>query len=300
MDKIEPTGEMARRRRSRLLLVLWVLFLLLLGVGLLLLPSGRSFERTIHELTRDLGISCILSALVTAAYEIYIRRRLDLENLSSLLETVYGSGVPLPVWRRVIATVLQRDWLRKNVVLRLRVLRDPGIPPEKIVLDLTYEYQLVNLTEKALNIPVGHALDDHIAVTAANLPRFITVGTGSGSALMQVDASTGWHSPSGDVEVMNGRLNFSVSVPSRSDIPIHVRRCEVRECPGSYFLLMDELIDGLRIHLDEYPTDVRVLATVRPTIENVDLVAKRQIQDVLPLLPGHGIEFKFIIGPVAH
>lgn len=284
-------GDAVRRRKSRLLLVSLVLGLLIAGVALLLLPGVRSIDDAVHELARDLGIACIISALVTASYEVYIRRRFDLERLSSLLETVYGSSVPMSVWRRVTATVLARDWLRRNVVLSLRVVRDPAIGPDKVILDLAYRYELVNLTERTLEVPVGHALDDHIAVAGANLPRFVTVDTGSG--LEHINASTGWRSANGQITLEGGRLDFTVSVPSGAAVPIRTRRYEVRECPGSYFLLMDELIDGLTIQLDEYLPDVRVLVTIRPTMENIDLNNNLAVRDTEPLLPGHGIELKF-------
>ena len=168
-----------RRKRSRLMLVTLVTVLLAVGFIALILSTKTYFEDLFRELARDFGVACIISAFVTATYEVYVRKYFDLEKLSSLLETVYGSGVPISVWRRVTATVLARDWLRQNAELYLRISRDPAVSHDKLILDVLFQYELVNLTERSRQIPVGHALDEHIALATANLPRFVTLDTGT-------------------------------------------------------------------------------------------------------------------------
>jgi len=98
-----------------------------------------------------------------------------------------------------------------------------------------------------------------------------------------------------EMSVENGRLKLGVDLPAAGDnreVPLLVERREVRSCPGSYYLIMTELTDGLRIVLREGAQDVNVEVTFRPSERSVNLTERRvEIIDE-PLLPGHCVEFK--------
>jgi len=284
-------GSQKREKRAWVLFVWLLLLLLVSGVILLIVAHYGTTKPLIHDVLRDLGMAFLISALVAGAYEIYARTRFDLAKIESLLDTVYGSGVPVRVWESVKETLLQRELMRCNAVLHIRVLRDPAVSKQHVVLDVDLAYDLANLLSKAKEYIIIHGLDEHIV--AADLPRFTEVSIGNRCETIEGDT---WASPDQAIVVKGGRLYLKVSLPARSEnafpTPIRVRRQEVRECPGSYYMIATEVTDSLRVYLDECAEDVGVTLGVRPSERVVDLSAAHVQIINEPFLPGYSLEFK--------
>jgi hypothetical protein len=199
----------------------------------------------------------------------------------------------LSVWRSVTATVLSRKQLRRDAVFRLRVERDEQVPPEMVILEIDFEYTLLNLTDKVVQVAIEHQLDAHIRTEDSSLPRFVSAGVGT--HINAIEANDNWVSADGAMTVKDGCLFFKVALAAGGIDPprIHVRRREIRQCPGVYYLITDELIDGLRVQLDHTIKDVQVFVTIRPDKADIPLNKVHVVADDEPLLPGHGVEFEF-------
>ncbi|HET6892851.1 MAG TPA: hypothetical protein VFH31_17230, partial [Pyrinomonadaceae bacterium] len=288
------------KKSGPLTLILLVVALLAVGITLIVIAYNLTAydneePSLLHHLTRDIGIAFIVSGLVTFAYETYARTRFDLGKISSLLETVYGSGVPPPVWESIKETLLERELIRRNVIVRLRVFRNPNPTDKELVLEVDLAYELQNLLSKEKEFIVSHGLDEHI--TATDLPCFVNASIGERTEVFEGES---FKTADGVMEVHDGRLDMKVTLRRFSDnapVFFRIRRREARDCPGSYYLIMTEVTERLRVYLDECADDVAVELIVRPregerTLRQGDV---KIIEE--PLLPGHGLEFKFRTKP---
>lgn len=279
------------RKNSGLpILFLLLALLFVVGITLLVVASYEEAHHLTHDLFRDIGIAFLVSGLVTGAYEAYARTRFDLGKISALLETVYGSGVPPAVWESIKDNLLRRELIRRNVIVHLRVSRSAS-DHNTLVLEVDLAYDLQSLLSKDRDFTVSHGLDEHI--TGRDLPRFVDVSIDSRSESVDGDP---WQTHDGVMKVNNGQLDLRVSLRSlKAELPVslRIRRHEVRQCPGSYYLIMTEVTDGLRVYLDECAEDVKVSLMIRPREGSNELnPGDVRIVDG-PLLPGHGMEFKF-------
>jgi len=283
---------MLKKKSGLITLVLLDVLLFVVGTSLIIIAHNNQHKPLLHDLTRDIGIAFIVSSLVTIAYETYARTRFDLGKISALLDTVYGSGIPPRVWERIKETLLEREVMRQNAVIHLGVLRDENVDADNLVLNVDFAYDLANLQSKAAEYLVVHGLDEHI--TAHNLPRFMYASIGSRSEV--ITDSRSWSTHDEILSVADGSLSLKVLLRPNSEntaVPLRIRRQEVRECAGSYYLIMTEVTEGVRVYLDECPPDVDVEVAIRPSeafrhLNSGDVVLVEE-----PLLPGHGLEFKF-------
>lgn len=290
---------MTRRRTGLVILVLLVIVLSIVGVILLVVAYNNSEHKMTHDIVRDIGIAFLISALVTIAYETYARTRFDLEKIESLLDTVYGSGVPAAVWESIKETLLKRELIRRNTAVHMRVRRDAAYGEDNLVLEIDLAYDLANLLSKSKRYEIIHGLDEHI-VAPPDLPRFLEASIDNRSNA--IEAIDPWSAADGSMRVQSGRLHMNVDLPASQEsvaMPLRIVRREVRNCPGSYYLIMTEVTDAIRIYLDEVPLDVKVTLGIRPSENIVDLTAKHLEIINEPLLPGHALEFKFTVHQLA-
>ncbi|HEV8431069.1 MAG TPA: hypothetical protein VGQ41_24410 [Pyrinomonadaceae bacterium] len=271
-------------------LLLWVVPLFVIGIGAIVAAPFTDKDSLFHHLMRDIGIALLISALVTVAYEAYARRTFDLAKIETLLDTVYGSGVPPDIWDSIKDRLLNRRVIRRNTNLHLSVLRSQTIANDEVVLGIDFAYELGNLVNKDASYEIVHGLDEHIAT--AQLPRFVEASIGTHSETVGGDP---WESTGGDISVKDGRLTMMVQLrPSRENVlvPIRLTREEFRTCPGSYYLIMSEITEGIKIYLDECPKDVDVTLFLYPTSQEVSLTEKHLAIIEEPLLLGHCLDFK--------
>jgi hypothetical protein len=273
-------------------LLVLVIPLILVGVTLLIIAYNNSDNHLTHDITRDIGIAFLISALVTVAYETYARTRFDLAKIESLLDTVFGSGIPAKVWESIKETLLKRELIRCNTELRVSVVRGEAVADSSnVILDIDLAYDLASLLPISKDFTIIHGLDEHI--TASYLPRFLEASIDDHSEV--INKSTEWGATDQIMMVDRGRLYMKVNLPAASEnVTRHfrVRREEVRSCPGSYYFIMTELTEGIRVHLGDCAEDVEVTLGLRPSEDTVDLTAKRIAVINEPLLPGYGLEFK--------
>lgn len=287
---------MSETNRGLRLLILIVTVVMLLGL-IALGVTGYMAGDLARHLLRDFGIACFISAFVTIAYEAYSRHRFDLEKIRTLLDTVYGSGITEEIWNDIKKTLLSRTVMRKGAVLHIRIEKIAS-QADLVALDLNVEYDLVAIADKLGTVNAYHGLDNHITRQGIALPKFISASTGDLSYL--IDAGSSWKSTDNLVEIdAAGTLALPVDLGQKAQgcSPVQVRRKEIRNYPGSYYLIMTELTANIRIHLDECPPDLQVKLVMRPTEDECDLSEIRYRFYDYPLLPGHGLEFQLIPRP---
>jgi hypothetical protein len=124
-----------------------VLVVLLLAGGAFLWWSTCLDEHEVwHHLVRDIGIAFLVSALVTGSYEGYLRQKVDLEKLESVLRTVAGSSIPVTVWQQIQLGLLARKNIRRQMHLQVSIKRS-GAVPSLCELEYDLTYQLVSLSK---------------------------------------------------------------------------------------------------------------------------------------------------------
>lgn len=285
---------MSKRRDTVAFLAIGVLVLLALGGALLFAADQAAPGTFVRDVLRDLAIACWVSAFLTGAYEMYARTRFDLGKIEALLDTVYGSGVPLEVWRSIKSSLLSRARTRRNAQIHLRIIKDEPVEDGCLVIEIDVSYDLFSLEEKETDVTVSHRLDEHIVSKNGNLPRFLEASIGPRSASMPEPGD--WTSADKAIRVRNGRVYLDGRLSAASEgkgLPVRVRRREVRTFPGSYYLVTTEFAEGARIYLDEALSNVNVYVTVRPKSEDFPLSKVHILIVEEPLLPGHSVEFKF-------
>jgi len=264
-------------------------------VGLIFLAvanNWKNHERTTH-LLRDFGTACLISALVTILYEAYVRYRFDIAKIDTLLNTVYGSSIPLEVWNNIRENLLSRPVLRRNAAFHLRVSLHPS-NTAVLVLETQLEYMLTRLTTG--DYQVAHYLDSHISDADQHLPRFIHASLGAES--FGIDTDQDWKSKdnSASFEHFTGCLTIKLPPANQSppEVPVAIRRIEVRNLPGSYFFVMTEVTTGMRVYLEECPAAVTVKLSLWPPVPEINLSDVKYAFLSSMFLPGHALEFKFI------
>jgi hypothetical protein len=262
--------------------------------GILALALSNVYKK--HELAahliRDFGIACVISALVTILYEAYVRYRFDIAKIDTLLNTVYGSSIPLEVWQNIRDTLLSRNVLREDAAFHLRVKLHPS-RTDMALLEIQIEYTLVRL--RNVDYTVTHYLDAHISDKALLVPRFLHASVGSDA--FQIDAVGPWKDTSGLATLdANGCLSIGLASQekSRVKIPIAIRRLETRNVPGSYFFVMTEVTTGLRVYLEECPPTIAVTLASWPIEPEIDLSKEKYALLSQIFLPGHSLEFKLL------
>lgn len=278
-----------------------VLVVLLLAGGAFLWWSTCLDEHEVwHHLVRDIGIAFLVSALVTGSYEGYLRQKVDLEKLESVLRTVAGSSIPVTVWQQIQLGLLARKNIRRQMHLQVSIKRS-GAVPSLCELEYDLTYQLVSLSkEHTQSYRIEHVVDAHLATDGVQKPRFIAFAIGGKTYSIGADGKVDPADP--NLAVTGDRLRYDTelapvpdAMASNAGIKLSVKRREVRSCPGSYMLIMSELTDGVTIELVDVSPDLSISALVWPedfgagpkAVAKGSSISVNQI-----LLPGHTIELR--------
>src|SRR5512138_1945681 len=128
-------------------LAMILLGLFLVGGGFLWGSTHLDEHEVWHHLVRDVGIACLVSALVTICYEGYLRQKVDLEKLESVLRTVAGSNIPVTVWQRIQLGLLARQIIRRGMHLKVSVNRSQNVT-YLCEIGIVLSYRLVNLSKE--------------------------------------------------------------------------------------------------------------------------------------------------------
>jgi hypothetical protein len=220
-----------------------------LGIVLLIISAKWSSGK-VGDVLRDIGIAFLVAAVVSSVYELHTRSILDLAKIEGVLKTVLASNIPEDAWEHVNSEILQRNVIRKNFVIRLRLRQDPDLPGTQLVLWMENDYDLHGLKSEPSRFQLQAAVDKEMWNESKNLPRFESVSVGT--TTLQGDELFK-HVDSEGVFTLS-----DVGLDPKGGQPVHVviKRSEITNRPGTYHLIFPELTQGISVHIDDLPPDV--------------------------------------------
>jgi hypothetical protein len=282
-------------------LVMILLALIAAGIGFLWGSTHIDEHSVWHHLVRDVGIAFLVSALVTASYEGYLRQKVDLEKLESVLRTVAGSNIPGTVWQRIQLGLLARKVIRRAMRLKVAINRSQKVPT-LCELEYVFSYRLVSLSkEHSLPYRIEHVLDAHLATAGVQKPVFRSFKIGETTYGIGADGTP--DNADSKLKIEGDRLEYETDLAPVADamatgagVSVSVTRNEVRSAPGSYMLIMSELTDEVTIELTDVSPDLAITVLVWPedfAAGGPKPLAKGESITVNHvLLPGHTIELR--------
>jgi hypothetical protein len=294
-----PTLQPYKARRTPLAVklslgVCLLLGLLLLVVSLLMNPvsnrEGNNHEGYSHlvpNLLHDLGIAFCVSFAVAGLFEIYRSVRHQIENFRDVIDFVMGEQITPDVWMEVKELIEAKRVIRRGVVLRLELQRDPSLDSREAILKVEHQYDLFPLCEKSSKYTIEHELDYQFKHPSLNLPSWELAVVVPDVARTQKD----------EIDLSSPCLKVEVSLPRRDkeSIFVQTRRRELVYLPGSYNFYIPEFTQGFRLTIVGCPPEIGVEVLVRPhgggqALPNQDGTwSSEQL-----IFPGQGIEVKFV------
>lgn len=265
----------------------WFLSVVVVAVGFvfLLVAASTPKESVWHELSRDVGISLLIAAVVSVTYESFARSRFIRHTMEAMLSEIFGNIVHPDVWKVVKDGVIRHQIIREALDIHVELLPAFGPRPGPMVIWLRISYDLRGLHDSpgSKPLPLRHFLDDHIPKDG--YPRFDSIVIDKEEQNLE--------------RVTGGAFETMVDLPHRDGRPVKVAsdRKEVTYVPGSYYLTMTELTKGIRsIHLTGLPDNVEASVGISAYKGRVllrkNIPLDEEFKDTV-LLPGHSLEFRF-------
>lgn len=241
---------------------------------------GKFFPHLLSEL----GIALIVSGVVACLFEIYRGAHHKLEGMIEVIDAVQGERMSPEVWQELDGLISDKQVIRRNVQLRIELLRIGGLLRGQNAVRVDYEYQLHALTRKRTRAKVTHELDYQISVPELDLPRWDKV-----TVIPAPD------SQQPTPQQTRESISFETLLPPRGEKYCLVRteRTEIICVPGSYNLYTPDFVKGLSVTLVGFD-GIDLEVWVRPHGEGTRPVRSGStwICERL-LLPGQGVEIKF-------
>ena len=269
---------------------LWTLTIgaAILGFILVYIASGGfqgiSAAELRHHLFRDVGIAFMVAAVVTAIYELHARTRFDRATMTGVLGSIYNDIVDGSVWEEIRQQILDKELVRKGGDITISLKRNDSLPKGQHIVWLEFEYDLTGLRSAHRRVELRHFLDSFMSNPALNLPRFDQIVIGDkvykGNALKECIDN-------------NGVFKKRLSIEGREGKPIRiiVERQEIVYVPGAYNLIMGELTDGIRIHLEQITEDIELEVNMKGRVDKIEEDGFLHCRKFF--LPGQGVEFRF-------
>jgi hypothetical protein len=291
------TDRSTSKRRIYLVTSLALLLTASSGIILLFLAHLKWHEdwsSFFPDLLRDLGMAFIISTVVALLIEFYRFAHHWFGAMWEMLDLLMSEEITSAVWLELKDLIKGKKVIRKGVHIRLALTTGHGLPEHLRELSVEYGYSLHGLGKKRTRIELAHELDYQFAGIDKILPRFtrFTVDDGTGSAGIDFEADM-------KAAQATGTIKRVVWVPPRDGtaIQVWIERRELVPIPGSYNLYTPDFMKGLNVIVADGASDVRVEVWIRPQGSGEELrqLGNSWYSDEL-ILPGQGIEVKFITG----
>jgi len=257
--------------------------------GILLYIASRGLQETSspqlwHDLIRDVGIALLVAAVIAAIYELHARARFDRATMTGVLGSIYNDIVDGSVWEEIRQQILDKELVRKNGQVTISLKRDDLLPKGQHIVWVEFEYDLCGLRSTHRRIELRHFLDSFMSNPASKLPRFDQIVIGDkvykGPTLEECIDNKGVFKKKLSIDGREGR-------PER----IVVERREIVYVPGAYNLVMGELTDGVRLHLEQITAEIEVEVNMKGQVTKLEEDGFLHCRKFF--LPGQGIEFRF-------
>jgi hypothetical protein len=259
------------------------------GIFLIIIAAKNHDEPGIkYHVLRDIGIALFVAAFVSVAYEFHTRTTLDHEKIEGVLQTVLRSNIPKEAWEQVNTEILQKNVIRRNLEIRLRLRSDPNLSPTQRILAVETTYELFGLRKQPVIYTLQHAVDQEMWNKAVGLPRFESISIGNKTLT--------------DDEIRNAvKEGVFTAAPEQLDsqhpLRVVVRRSEITNKPGTYHLIFSELTQGIKIYFDEglppdVAADVKIWSDKGPTTLQPVGSGIWYFDGIM--LPGQVLSFRFL------
>ncbi|MDQ5838319.1 MAG: hypothetical protein M3379_16190 [Acidobacteriota bacterium] len=238
--------------------IFWLIFFMVIAVflgvsGLGLARRWRREESLRRDLARDIGIAFLVAFIVTLTFEVSTRNIAERETQFDTLNKAMSSFVPKDVWMEVTKQVMSKNVLRRNVDIKMRLVRDElpdgqkiSLPCGQAALVMSYSYDLYGLSPGTTPVEVSHVLGYEMWNKEQNLPRFnrvtVVYPDGAPPIVYQGDELRRIDDKKGSIVLKDA--DAVVLPPPDRGVPVRVttERYEIVNVPGTYNLIMPELV----------------------------------------------------------
>jgi hypothetical protein len=267
----------------------WLLTLAVLFAGMMLvfhLGENRKQSPWLQMLY-EVGFALIVSAVVSAIYELHERVQSEKRDAEGILKGVIDEMVVPGLWEVIHEQIVDKHIFRKEALLRIELSPAEGLQDGLQKLRVTQEYKLFATRTTHTKTPVRHQLNFHLrsGAGAERFPKFQRIVYGkinlSGEPLQRRVGHDGVFTMQWD--------------PAKDGNPLDVivERTELTNVPGSYYFTFLELTQGVRIEVDKLPPDIEVEICALPETATYPTTESKIVGLGNLFLPGQSIEFRF-------
>jgi hypothetical protein len=282
---------------------------ILLGIWIIAKRKGRPEkgqekveEKAWFHFARDLAIALIVAGVVA----FLVDSALNLRRLSDLFAIIYGTDVGDAVVEAVRPTVFQRDYIRENADIIVRILHDDTLLPDQAIIKVEIGYDVYSLRAGGdYNYQFQQELE-HYNIKGKDrdgkeLPRFDTVSVSTRKTPYEGDELQKMVEK-GSLKVTDKIVlkpwpkdDTSSAARQRAAVRITTRRTEIVYVPGSYNIVVAELTKGVRVRIIEYPDDIcpEIKSWYQVKAQEFENVAKDEKYNPGVILPGQSISLRF-------
>jgi hypothetical protein len=279
--------------------------MLILGLaflaGMALLLIARRAEGHLKNIrdyvwhgAREVGFALVIAAVVSVLFEFYQREReADLTTVKNFDANMAEQLTP-DVWNDVKRQILKKTLLRRNAEIKFDIIRQQGLRPDQVAMDVDFAYELENLRPENAHITIEHELDYQFSYPDQDLPSFSRI------TIIAPDRNQSRDLQGAELRRFcpNGILHVELDMPPKLEgkhARIETRRREIVYAPGSYNLYMTEYTKSLIVQRLHPTTGFDVEVKVRPQGVGQSLIRTGDTWKCDELiLPGQGVEIKFV------
>jgi hypothetical protein len=264
----------------------WLMALsaLLIGMVIIFHMGDVRKDNPWLQLLYEIGFALIVSAVVSAIYELHERIQFEKRTLTGVLKGVIDEMVVPGVWDAIHSQIVDKHIFRQGAILKIKLFSSQDLPDNLQKLHVNLSYKLFSARLAPKKTLVRHQLNFHLRSETDDLPRFERIIFGrqnmAGQTLLR-------HVNSGVFSMLWDPAKES------NPLDVSVERVELTNVPGSYYFTFLELTRGIKIELDELPDDVEVVMSALPD-PKLYKMNKNEIVELSNLfLPGQSIELRF-------
>jgi hypothetical protein len=237
------------------------------------------------QLLYEVGFALVVSAVVSAIYELHERVQYEERALKGVLKGVIDELVVPGVWDAIHEQIVDKHIFRQDAVLKISLSPPDNFRYNLQKLRVTLSYNLFAARPTPRKSTVRHQLNFHLHSEKDGFPRFERIVFGRHNLIGQNLAK---HVSQEGV--------FSMQwdpVRDGNPIEISVERVELTNVPGSYYFTFLELTQGVRIEVDALPEGIEGEICALPDTKPYKMIQDEIVERRTLILPGQSIEFRF-------
>jgi len=237
------------------------------------------------QLLYEIGFALVVSAVVSAIYELHERVQYEERALKGVLKGVIDELVVPGVWDAIHEQIVDKHIFRQDAVLKISLSPPDDFRNNLQKLRVTLSYNLFAARPTPRKSTVRHQLNFHLYSEKDGFPRFERIVFGRHNLIGQNLAKHVSH---------EGVFSMQWDpVRDGNPIEISVERVELTNVPGSYYFTFLELTQGVRIEVDALPEGIDGEICALPETKPYKMIQDEIVERRTLILPGQSIEFRF-------